>query len=185
MNLSTDVHSEEKSLLKKCALGDKLSFEIVFEKYRHKLFVNALKFTRSVPLAEDFVQETFIQIWIHRTVLENVKKLDCFLFTVSRNLMISKLKKPRGPHCQYELYSDCLDSSLPNGQEHAEAKDIEKKIREAIERLPAQQQMAFRLSRFHGLTHEEIAHTMNISKTTSQNYIARAIVSIKKQLRIF
>ena len=43
-------------------------------------------------------------------------------------------------------------------------------------------QTAFRLSRFEGLTHEQIARKMGISKVTSQSYIVRALLAIRRYL---
>jgi RNA polymerase sigma-70 factor (ECF subfamily) len=43
-------------------------------------------------------------------------------------------------------------------------------------------QQVFRLSRLEGLTHDQIAQKMQISKATSQSYIVRALVLIRKHL---
>lgn len=52
-------------------------------------------------------------------------------------------------------------------------------IDEAIQRLPSQQQSAWLLSRHEGLTYEEIAVKMGLSKKTVKNYIRIATDSMK------
>ncbi|MDX1638495.1 MAG: sigma factor-like helix-turn-helix DNA-binding protein, partial [Balneolaceae bacterium] len=50
-----------------------------------------------------------------------------------------------------------------------------------IEELPRQQQRAFELSRFEGLTHEEIAEVMEIAPRTVNNHIVAALKTLKER----
>jgi RNA polymerase sigma factor (sigma-70 family) len=55
-------------------------------------------------------------------------------------------------------------------------------LNSAINNLPPQLQQVFRLSRFEGLSHAEIALRMNITRITSKSYMVRALYSIRKYL---
>ncbi|MEO6686921.1 MAG: sigma factor-like helix-turn-helix DNA-binding protein, partial [Dyadobacter sp.] len=56
-------------------------------------------------------------------------------------------------------------------------------LNDIVEKLPAQQKVAYNLSREEGLSHEEIANILVISPNTVKNHIARAMATIRIQLR--
>ncbi|MNL20876.1 RNA polymerase sigma factor [compost metagenome] len=51
----------------------------------------------------------------------------------------------------------------------------------AIKELPKQQQIVFRLSRFEGLSYEEIADRLNLSKNTVKNHLVVAVKTLRAQ----
>jgi len=61
--------------------------------------------------------------------------------------------------------------------------DLEKRIDIIIGSLPPQQQKIFNLSRYQGLSHEEIAKKLELSVRTVENQIYRVIKVIKKHLK--
>jgi RNA polymerase sigma-70 factor (family 1) len=172
----------ERELLQRVAEGDQKAFQSLFDCYWDKIYANALHFTKSPPLAQDLAQEIFIKIWMQRARLAEVRQFAPFLYTVSRNMILDEFRKRVLPVIHEEIYDACFESDLATGQDKLELQDVERNILTAINHLPAQMQLAFKLSRFQGLTHEQIAQRMNISRVTSRNYIARAIAAIRKDL---
>ncbi len=176
------TNHNEKELLQKIAEGDQSSYKILFDNYWDRMYTNALHFTKSPETAQDLAQEIFIKIWLMRSRLKEVERFDAFLFTVAKNMIVDELRRLHASPKNDDFFNAYFQPAEDNIIKKAELKDLEKVLNEAIDQLPAQMQMAFKLSRFEGLTHEQIAQRMNISRVTSQNYIARAIVAIKKYL---
>lgn len=174
---------EESRLMQQCAKGDARSFQILFEKYRRVVFINALKFTKCPRLAEDMVQETFVRLWTKRHFLKEVQRFDSFLITISKNLIISSNRKVSRKADAISYFDDRTKPVAPVAQMRLEQKEAENELFKAIERLPPKLQEAFLLSKFDGLSHAEIAQRMKITKFTSQNYIARAVQALKKHLK--
>jgi RNA polymerase sigma-70 factor (ECF subfamily) len=52
-----------------------------------------------------------------------------------------------------------------------------------VKQMPAERQKIFRLSREDGLTNDEIASKLNLSKRTVENQLYRAIAFLKKHFR--
>ena len=172
----------EKELLAQAASGHEPAFQQLFEKYWPRMYANALRFSKSPELAQDLTQEIFIKIWTQREKLRTVERFDAWLYTVSRNLIYNELRKKMYDVAYTDyLYAYFEDENL-DAQQLLELKELEQQINQAINHLPPQVQAAFRLSRFQGLSHEQIARELNITRITSQNYIARALLALRKQL---
>ena len=173
----------EKELLLQVAEGDEFAYRRIFNNYWGQVYSTAYMFTKMPEMAEDITQDVFAQIWVKRAYLRDVGKFEAFLYITARNMIIDRLrKKVHTPE-----YTDYLKAYFEepdyNPAQQVEIKEFEENIHKAISRLPAQQQIAFRLSRFSNMRHEEIAVQMGISKQTVKSYIVRAIVTLRKYLQ--
>ena len=54
------------------------------------------------------------------------------------------------------------------------------KINKSVSKLPKKQQIIFKMYRFDGLTYEEIATSLNISKNTVSSHLNSAMSFLKK-----
>lgn len=176
--------NNELLLLKQTAAGDEKAFQQLFNAYWDKLYANALHLIKSPEAARDLTQEVFIKIWLKREKLSDVILFEPWLYRVAKNVFIDHLRKQLVLDSLQEIES-IEESDEQTPQRKLELNELIMHVNGAIASLPAQMQAAFRLSRFDGLTHEQIAQRMNISKVTSQNYIARSLVVIRKYLMQF
>lgn len=174
---------QEKELLLKISEGDEKAFELLVNAYIDRIYTNALHFSKSPDLAKDICQEVFVKVWNSRSKLPQVENIEAWIVTVATNHIRNTLKKKVLVTSNEEYLLSFLYDRDPLPQELLEWKQLETKIHAAIGELPTQMQTAFRLSRFEGMSHEEIAKRMNISRITSQNYIARALLILKKRLK--
>lgn len=176
--------TNELLLLMQTAAGDEKAFQQLFNLYWDKIYANALHLIKSPEAARDLTQEVFIKIWLKREKLSDVQQFESWLYRVAKNVFIDHLRKQLVLDSLQDIQS-IEDSEEQTPQRKLELNELIKQVNGAIASLPAQMQTAFRLSRFHGLTHEQIAHHMHISKATSQNYIARSLIVIRKYLLQF
>ena len=179
--LTTNLQNE-KELLQLVSNGDESAYKILFTKYWDQIYSTALMFTKSSEMSEDLTQDVFAQIWIKREKLREVIKFEPFLFITARNLIFDRLRQ-KVLNCDYEQYLiEYFRDTSPSPIEKLELKEMEEMIYQTINNLPKQQQTAFRLSRFQGLKHEDIAVQMGISKESVKSHIVRAIYSLRKHL---
>lgn len=172
----------ESELLHRIANGDEQAYKVLFNKYWQQMYANALRFTKQPDLAQDLTQEIFLKIWLIRHKLRSVQRFDSFLYAVAKNMILDELRRLHTIPEYVEFFDAYFQVTDENAIRKTETKDLEQCLLQAIDHLPVQMQTAFKLSRFEGLSHEQVAERMNISRVTSQNYIARAIVAIRKYL---
>lgn len=162
--------------------GDADAYRILFERYWGQVYAIGLKLCKQPELAKDLAQESFIKVWNHREQLAGVTHFPAFLFTLTRRLVIDHLRKKvfSGSNEEYLLAYFNDDAGTP--QEKAEYRELENLLQRAVNNLPPQMQQVFRLSRYEGLSHAEIALRMNITRVTSKSYMVRALHAIKQYL---
>ena len=170
----------EKELINKVVAGSQDAYRVLFAHYWDQVYAVGLLFTKSPEMAEDMTQDVFAQIWIKRERLAEVEKFDAWLFITARNLFYDRLRaKTFSGACDNYLI-DYFEDQDAKPYHRLELKELEGIIHKAIYQLPPQQQTAFRLSRFQGLSHEEIAHQMGISRQSVKSYMVRSIVTLRK-----
>ncbi|WP_119079168.1 RNA polymerase sigma factor [Chitinophaga alhagiae] len=178
-----NVPHSESELLRMIAAGDEHAYQTVFERYWDPIYSTALLLTKSPAMAEDVAQDVFTMLWEKRAALVSVEKLEGFLFITARNMIYTRFRKLASGHAYRCYVLDCFgEEGGRRADESTEVRELEQTILRAIQKLPPQQQKAFRLSRFEGMRHEEIAVTMGLSRVTIKSYIVQAIATLRKTL---
>jgi len=133
--------------------------------------------------AKELVQSVFINVWEHRKSLDETMSVKSYIFRSTVNYIYNYLKRKaiRARFVELELQKGELQSNQTYDQIFFN--DLERSINSIIETLPAQQQKIFQLSRFEGLSHEEIAKKLDLSTRTVENQVYRALKIIKRNLK--
>ncbi|WP_262497456.1 RNA polymerase sigma factor [Pedobacter caeni] len=159
--------------------GNRHAFSQVFEARYPVLYAFALKLTRSQVLAEEIIQDVFLNLWLNRANLDKVENYQAYLNRMTRNLSLNAL---RNIAKHKVLVTDFgADENFPDhSTEHAlEYKDTVSLVQKAIERLPAQQQEVYRLCHKEGLTYEQAALRLNIAPSTVHSHMKGALRGIR------
>jgi hypothetical protein len=115
---NNDLHSE-KELLLRVSMGDEVAYSQLFRKYWPQVYGTGLRLTRSPEQAKDLAQEMFLKLWDNRDKLPGVQKLDSFLYTSSRNLIMDHLKKKVLNVTNIEFLIDYFRNDAISAQEKA------------------------------------------------------------------
>jgi RNA polymerase sigma-70 factor (family 1) len=177
-----NVHAlDEKLLLLQIAGGNEKAFAVLVERKWNNIYLQALTYLKGTQAAQDIVQDVFIKIWQNRNKLPEIERFDSFLFITARNHIISALRKKT----LLPLTPDDLDIEEKNylPDKVLSQKNLAALIARAIDLLPQQQKKAYLLSRDQGLSHEEIAATMQVSKEAAKKHICRALNFLRTYLK--
>lgn len=173
-------HISEQELLQRIATGDQHAFTIIFEKYWDQVFSASLVLTKSTQLSQDVAQEVFTRIWMKRASLPFIDHLEGYLFIIARNLIYGRLKKEAVEE-KYLLYiKDYFHDISWSPDMVTESRELEQVLLDAMSQFPPQQQKAFRLSRYRGMSYEEISLEMGIAKNTVKSYIAESLSTLRR-----
>lgn len=176
-NLYTD-----RELLQQVAEGDKLAFRQIFDLYKMRLFSFVLQLTHSRADAEEIVQDVFTKLWESRTSLANVEYPGKYIYTIARNKTLNHLTKlARDRQLLQQVWVNLSQSDNPT-EEILQAQESQRLIAEAVKRLSLQRQTIFQLSREQGLSHEEIAARLGLSKSRVKNILVEILKHIKDYL---
>ena len=176
----------ERELLFLISQGNQAAFTIVFNAYYNKLATYVFRFTESLAVTEEIVQDVFLKIWTNRLTLAEVEKFEPYLHVLARNHTFNCLKKMSREFAGKLMYEQEITAVRPaeiNSAETAEAKEqLWTMLDKAVLQLSPQQQKVYTLSRREGLKQEEIAENLNISLETVKKHMVLALRSIKMHL---
>lgn len=174
----------DSKLLQRLSQGEKKAYEEVFLRYHAKVF----RFIRAVlhgnDEAEDLAQNVFLKVWSNRHTLDKIQSLDAYLFTVARNEACDYLRRKQSGLKYRQTLRDKQEPlcDLPYSYD---TERMERLVHNAIDRMPAQRQLVYRLSREEHLSNPEIAERLNLSKRTVERHLAMALDDIRQAIAPF
>ena len=165
--------TEENSLLLKVAAGDSVAFAEIVRQRWQKVLQHALTFVKSYQVAEELTQDIFIQLWEKREKLTDVKSFDNYLFIVSRNLIITHIRKKLVETST--LKEQKLEEMFFKPDEQFEFQELVNIIQEGADLLSEPRRSVFLLSRIEGRDSDFISAELGIAKRTVRWHLAEAL----------
>lgn len=150
--------------------------------YQHS-FDQLFHFTRKLlgdqDHTKDIVQQCYTNLWqtaFEQGGLEDARRQ---LFTFAKNMVIDHRRRE---YTRIRFLQQIEEGHQKDGTAQLQTKEALEDIEAAIEALPAKRKHIYKLSRHEGLTHDEIAVQLSISKHTVNNQIASANEFLKEKL---
>ena len=157
------------------------AFDELYYRYLPKLLGFAYKYLCDEQEAEETVQEIFIKIWEKRRHLDENRNFKSYLFQSVKNHLLNKLRNQK-KNCTIEEIPEKYCVSTENVFEKITFKELEDATIELINNLPKTQQKVFVLNKIDGLSHDEIAVKLSLSKRTVEHHIYLATKFLKGEL---
>lgn len=173
-----------KDVIKALQSGMDWAFKIVFEAYNARIFAMALKMGLSREDAEGVIQDVFIAIWDQRKTIRLDLSFNAFVLTIAKRSIISTIRKNISRSRREASLKYMTPASSSQTEEYVIFKEMITEAREQIEKLPKRQQQIFMLSKEQGLTNDEIAQRLGLSKRTVENQLFRATRELKESLNL-
>lgn len=175
-----EIHSGEQLLLDRLRRDDETALDLLFERYYSYLFKIAYTMLRDTDAAKDCVQEVFLRFWQKRSDIEVKTTLKGYLQRSIINECLTWLRR-RKNFAQPDV-QDTLADTAHSPLQHLEADSLTTLVQAAIERLPEQCRLIFRLSRSQEMNYQEIAQHLNLSPKTVENQIGKALKQLRADL---
>lgn len=177
------MSSDDNRLFLLIKQNNKTAFDDIFRKYYIQLCRFAYRYIYSQQIAEEIVQDVFVRLWQQKDQINISTSLSAYLYTAVRNQSINEIKKNRIQ--KYHLTEAHKNVSLTEEiiQENHNEERMKKALDEACKSLPPKCREIFELSRIDGLTYEEIAEYLSISKKTVENQMGIAFNKLRQQLK--
>ena len=168
--------------------SDAAAFEQVFRLLRTSLVQYVRALIKDDVVAHDLVQDIFVYLWDLRESLDPSQSLKAYLYRMARNRSYRFMRDERTHAEKHEILKWAASGHRPAAEEPDVQVDIEaltERLRGWINELPERQREALLLSRFHQLSHREIASVMEVSPRTVNNHIMRALEHLQGRIQLF
>ena len=174
------AEKEELELLRNAS---KKSFDILYHRYSGKLYNFVMKVSKGDSyIAEELVQRTFIKVWETRDYINPEKSFISYLCTIAKNMLLNEYEHQTIQFI-YEQYVKVKESDNDNSTENeVDKKLLEDYIDKLADELPPKRKEIFILSRKEGLSNKMIAKQLNISESTIETQLSKALEFMKSQI---
>ena len=173
---------EDAELMEGLSQDNRPAFEYIFRTYYPDLCRFGVTYVRDIDVAEELVQEIFINIWERRYKLSINSSIKSYLFTAVRNKSFNFLKLQLPKEYKKVDVDNVAFADTSNKEEDLAFEDLKEYVSQAIDCLPEKCKVIFNLSRNAGLTYKEIAEELDISVKTVENQIGIALKKLREQL---
>lgn len=169
----------EQQLLRQIALGNEAAFKVIFETYKTRVFTFVVNFIHSTADAEEIVQDTFLSLWQSRDGLVNVTHPRNYIYTVVRNKTLRYLSNVARDEKMLKIVWANMQVEVNSTEEVLLLRESRELINRALTMLPEQKQQIFRMCREEGMSHENIALEMGLSKSRVKNIMVEVLRYVK------
>jgi RNA polymerase sigma-70 factor (family 1) len=163
--------------------GNRIAFKQLYLANYRCVFSYALKFVKSVPLAEDVTQDVFLKIWENKETLPEIRHFRSYLLTICKNLSLNLLTKASRDVKLREQIVQASELSSQETKHDLQHEEYETLLHEAIEMLPPRRRLIFRLCKIEGKSYVEAASQLGITSGTVNDHIVKATRSIVSYLK--
>lgn len=174
------------ALCRRLQASDRDAFEAVFRLLRQDLVRYVAAIVRDGSTAHDLVQDVFVALWGLRETLDPALPLKPYVYRMARNRALRYLRDER-THARKEgqLHRDSDEEFAASPEAHLDRAVLRRALQRWLAALPERQREALLLSRYHQLSHREIAAVMDISPRTVNVHIVRALAHLHERVAAF
>ena len=170
----------EKFILTEIAKGNEKAFEQLFFRYQPKIVAFLTGLVHDSELSRDIAQELFLAIWNDRKKLAQVDSISSYLYQIAKYKAFDYFDHLAVTEKYITDYLKHASEAQTEEEEILFARELKHVIDETVRQMSPQRQKVYRLSREAGLTNEEIATRLNISKRTVENHVTAALAILRK-----
>jgi RNA polymerase sigma-70 factor (ECF subfamily) len=172
--------------------GDHEAFQVLVERYQSRVHHLALRVLRDEEAARDAVQEGFLKVYRSLDRFEGRSSFYTWLYRLVLNLCLDMRRRDRTGREVEWTEERAHEAEQPGGGTLEEAgggpegalerAEIRRRVAEAIDTLPAGQRETLILREVEGLSYQEIAEALSISKGTVMSRLHYARKKVAKIL---
>jgi RNA polymerase sigma-70 factor (ECF subfamily) len=185
-----DMGTHLKLLVQKLQTGDENTFISLFKEYYVCLCAYSRRYVGRKDIAEEIVSETFFKIWENRERIEIHSSVKSYLFQAVANNSLLHLRKLRKEERIEDYFTGTegenigfLEIAENRSDQSLLMQELTRRIEDAINQLPPQQQTVFRLKRYEGKKNKEIADEMGLAVKTVEMHLSKAMLSMRDHLK--
>lgn len=165
----------DNELIKGCASNDRACQEALYRKYFNSVYGMCMKNMKNEADVLDIINEGFLKVFLNLEKYEDKGNLEGWIKRIIYNNMIDYIRKNQ-KHMRF-LEVDHLNEQKVNANVTSDLNHDDLMV--AVNTLPENIKIVFKMFAIEGYNHNEIADHMGINEGTSRWYLSEA----RKKLR--
>jgi RNA polymerase sigma-70 factor (ECF subfamily) len=185
---------EDRALIARAQAGDMGAFRRLVERHQRRAFAIALSLVRDENDARELVQDAFLRVFKNLGGFQGGSSFFTWLYRIITNLSIDLIRKPGRQTTDLEEarleVDDGADFELPfisrmDGADPVEVvrrREIAARLQTALDALPSYHRAVIVMREIDGLSYEEMAQAMSVSKGTIMSRLFHARQKLQRAL---
>ncbi len=185
---------EDRALIAKAQAGDMGAFRGLVERHERRAFAIALALVRDENDARELVQDAFLRVHKSLPTFQGGSSFFTWLYRIITNLSIDLMRKPGRQTADLEEArldrDDGVDADIPflgriEGADPVDIvrrREIAARLQSALDALPSYHRAVIVMREHDGLSYEEMAQAMGVSKGTIMSRLFHARQKLQKAL---
>lgn len=180
-----NYYLEDADLIGQLQKQDEAAFETVFKTHYKGLHAYACTILNDSAAAEEVVQNIFYKLWERSETISISGSIAAYLYRAVNNESLNQIKhmKIRAQHKVFVQHRPL--ENVDTTEKGMHLKDLENRLRSALNDLPEQCRTIFQLSRFEELRYRDIADRLGLSVKTVENQMGKALKILRTKLADF
>lgn len=176
----------DNELLKAYAEGVTAAFDVLYLRHRSRLFNYVFAMVKSVEMADDIVQESFIKAHsvLQAGMYKDEGKFVQWIMRIAHNLVIDHYRKSQKFKLVYSNADNDIFEVLDTFDDSAESiiikKQIHKDVRMLVKLLPEEQRRVLVMRLYADMSFKEIAERTGVSINTALGRMRYALINMRK-----
>ena len=171
-------HMSDQELVAALPFSEAAFTEIYNRYWDRLLYLSATKL-RSTSLAEEIVQDIFLDIWKRRGDFVINSTLERYLSVAVKYRIINAHAKMK----REQDYRETRHEQSVQGEQLLDERELQKHLQKLISDLPEKCRITYRLSREEGLSLREVAYVMSVSQKAVEANLTRSLKLLRFGLR--
>ncbi len=175
-------------LIDQASRGDARALEVLYDRYSRVVFSFALRIVNDSLIAEELLQEVFFRAWQQGGSFRASKgTFLTWLLSITHNMAIDEVRKrkrrpQRSDSDDPDLVLAAVPDAGPSVEDEVWLRVLRERIGRALDTLPVAQREAIELAYFKGMTHREIADTLDEPLGTIKTRMRLGMQKLRDQL---
>jgi RNA polymerase sigma-70 factor (family 1) len=172
----------ESDLIQLISKGDQEAFSLFYKTYLNNLSGYVFTICNDKETSEEIVQDLFLKIWENRSQLPYITAVKSYLYRSAKNLLLDRIRRSRAESKVLDVIEMDNRGRESNSEHDLIYKEYYTMAQHAIELLPEKRKEIFKLRLDDGLSLDEIACKLCISKSVVKKQLYSGISFVRKYL---
>jgi len=184
--MNEEQNTAYSTLLTAIEQSNEKAFVMLYDLFSKDLSKYILSKISDLDLAQDILHDLFLSVWKNKDKLKEIKSLPAYLYSSCRYLIMAYYRKRVNSEVsEFDLSQlDILDESVEL-EDRLHYRYIIDLVEQEIENLPEKCKTVFKMSRYEYLSNKEIATRMDITESTVEKHINKAITRLRSISKLY